>query len=314
MSLQVNFKRLQDDIDTLSNIGLGDDHGLYRMAFTDADLEARKWLSSRIEDAGLDLYVDEAANLHARHQWDGKRPSVITGSHIDTVPCAGALDGALGVMIGLECLRSIREQQLPLKYPLECIAFSDEEGRFGGMMGSQALSGQLTPEAIYNASDLEGNLLCSVMESLGYPAKNILRAQRHPDSIRAYVELHIEQGPVLDQQGISIGLVEAIAGLLRWNVRLIGEAMRAPHPCTCAAMPSRALPKWPPMWTGCWRNTAARAARPPLVMWKPFPVLPTWYPVRPTFRWICAIPTCRCWMTWPMRSDAPSPPSLVVMT
>jgi len=227
MSLKINFKRLQDDIDTLANIGLGEDHGLYRMAFSEADLEARQWLSSRIEDAGLQLHIDEAANLHARLQWDGKRPSVITGSHIDTVPSAGALDGALGVMIGLECLRSIQEQQLPLKYPLESIAFSDEEGRFGGMMGSQALSGQLTPEAIYNASDLEGNLLCSVMESLGYPAKNILRAQRQPDSIRAYVELHIEQGPVLDQQGISIGLVEAIAGLLRWNVRLIGEANHA---------------------------------------------------------------------------------------
>lgn len=227
MSLQINFKRLQDDIDTLSSIGVGEDHGLYRMAFTEADLQAREWLKSRIKDAGLDVYIDEAANLHARHEWDGERPSVITGSHIDTVPSAGALDGALGVMVGLECLRCIKEQNLPIAYPLECIAFSDEEGRFGGMMGSQAISGQLTPEVIYNASDLDGFMLCSVMESLGYPAQKILRAKRQPESIKAYVELHIEQGPVLDQQGVPIGLVEAIAGLLRWNVQLIGEANHA---------------------------------------------------------------------------------------
>ncbi len=227
MPLQVNFQRLQDDIDTLSQIGREQDHGLYRMAFSDHDMEARNWLLSRIKEARLDTHVDEAANVHARYQWDGKRPSVITGSHIDTVPGAGPLDGAMGVLAGLECLRRISEENIQLAYPLESIAFSDEEGRFGGMLGSQAISGQLTPGDIFNARDLHGEMLSDVLNDRGYSAQNILRAQRRPDSIHAYIELHIEQGPVLDRQSLSIGLVDGIAGLLRWNIRLIGEANHA---------------------------------------------------------------------------------------
>ena len=165
--------------------------------------------------------------MHARYKWDGKRPSVITGSHIDTVPGAGHLDGAMGVLAGLECLRRISEEKIQLAYPLECIAFSDEEGRFGGMLGSQAIAGQLTPETIFNARDLKGILLSDALNERGYSAQNILRAQRRPDSIHAYVELHIEQGPVLDRQSLSIGLVDGVAGLLRWNIRLIGEANHA---------------------------------------------------------------------------------------
>ncbi|TNF35390.1 MAG: Zn-dependent hydrolase [Gammaproteobacteria bacterium] len=227
MPFKINFQRLQDDIDKLSQIGRADDHGIYRMAFSDADMEARNWLLTRIEQAGLTSFIDEAANIHARHHWDDMRPSVITGSHIDTVPGAGPLDGAMGVLAGLECLRRIKEENLQLAFPLECIAFSDEEGRFGGMLGSQAISGQLTPGVIFNARDMNGVMLSDACTQRGYPAQNILRAQRRPDSIHAYVELHIEQGPVLDRHSLSIGLVDAIAGLLRWNIRLIGEANHA---------------------------------------------------------------------------------------
>jgi len=225
--LHVNFERLQRDIEALSAIGRKEDHGLYRMAFTDADMEGRRWFAERVAEAGLDLYIDGAANMHARLNWDGKRPSVMTGSHLDTVPGAGHLDGALGVLVGLECLRSLKEQGVALQYPLEAVAFSDEEGRFGGMVGSQAMCGMLTPERIHTARDLKDVTLTEAMAAQGLNAMDALRAQRSPDSIHAFVELHIEQGPVLDRQGAKIGVVEGIVGLFKWNVRLIGLANHA---------------------------------------------------------------------------------------
>jgi N-carbamoyl-L-amino-acid hydrolase len=226
-TLQVNFERLQNDIDTLGEIGRRADHGIYRMALTEGDMVAREWLKNRIKDAGLELFVDGAANIHGRLGWDGKRPSVMTGSHMDTVPGAGHLDGALGVMVGLECLRRINELGLPLRYPLETVAFTDEEGRFGGMVGSEAISGMLTPERIHNARDLDGITLAEAMKQLDMNAMDVLRARRSPDSIHAFVEMHIEQGPILDRRGVSVGVVDSIAGLFKWDIELIGAANHA---------------------------------------------------------------------------------------
>ena len=181
----------------------------------------------KTEESGLEFYQDGAANLHARYQWDASTPSVMMGSHLDTVPAAGHLDGALGVVVALECLRCIKEQQLELKYPLEAIAFSDEEGRFGGMLGSQAIAGMLTPEKIINATDLEGIKLIDAMMETGLDAMDALHAKRNPDSIHAFLELHIEQGPMLDGMDISVGNVDAIAGLFKWDVSLIGTPNHA---------------------------------------------------------------------------------------
>ena len=225
--LQVNFPRLQQDLQKLSEIGRDRDHGLYRMAFSEGDMAARAWLKEKILEAGLELYEDGAANIHARLGWDGKRSSVMTGSHMDTVPGAGHLDGALGVVSGLECLRCIKESGIPLRYPLELVAFTDEEGRFGGLFGSQAICGQLTPGSIHQAVDLNGVALTDLMASHNLNAMDALGAQRRPESIHAFVELHIEQGPVLDRMGKSVGVVEAIAGLFKWNVRFKGQANHA---------------------------------------------------------------------------------------
>jgi N-carbamoyl-L-amino-acid hydrolase len=225
--LVVNFQRLQADVETLAGIGRREDYGLYRMAFSEGDKAAREWFQGRIQEAGLDLYIDGAANIHARFNWDGQRSSVMTGSHIDTVPRAGHLDGALGVLVGLECLRRFKELNLPMRYALEAIAFTDEEGRFGGMLGSQAICGQLTPEAIYNAYDLDGISLSQSMMAQGINPTDILLAPRKSDSLLAFLELHIEQGPVLEREGVSIGVVEGITGLFKWDVTLKGVANHA---------------------------------------------------------------------------------------
>jgi N-carbamoyl-L-amino-acid hydrolase len=225
--LSINPERLRADVDKLASIGRREDQGIYRMAFSAGDMEARDWLRQRIEAAGLSFHQDGAANIHARLGWQEGAPSVISGSHIDTVPGAGHLDGALGVLCALEALRVLKEADTPLKRPVEAIAFSDEEGRFGGLFGSQAFAGQVTPEYLYNARDLEGVTLVDAMAGHGLDAREALHAQRPPDSIHAYVELHIEQGPVLDRQGVSVGIVDAITGLFKWQVTLTGASNHA---------------------------------------------------------------------------------------
>jgi N-carbamoyl-L-amino-acid hydrolase len=225
--LQVNAERLRTDIDALADIGRHEDEGIYRMAFSEGDMAARHWLRQRITEAGLDFHQDGAANVYARLGWDGSTPSVMAGSHADTVPGAGHLDGALGVVCALEALRVLQESDIKLKRPLEAVAFSDEEGRFGGMFGSQAVAGLVTPEYLHNACDLDGITLIDAMAAQGLDAREALRAQRAHDSIHAYVELHIEQGPVLDRKGYSIGVVDAITGLFKWEIRLSGIANHA---------------------------------------------------------------------------------------
>ena len=223
----INASRLKNDIETLAGIGRAEDLGLYRMAFSENDMTARRWFCHRLSEAGLNLFIDGAANIHGRLNFEAQQPSVMTGSHIDTIPGAGHLDGALGVLAGVECLRVLKEQSIKLKHPLEVVAFSDEEGRFGGMFGSQAIAGQLTPQRILEAIDPDGLSISDAMRQCDLNAMDALTARRVPESIKAFVELHIEQGPVLDRQGISIGVVEGINGLFKWLVRLKGQANHA---------------------------------------------------------------------------------------
>ncbi len=224
---RVRFERLQAELTALGEIGRDEKRGLYRMAFTDADMEARDWLCERIREAGLLDSRDGAANVSARLTPPDDRPALLIGSHIDTVPNAGIFDGSLGVLIGLECLRRIAEEKIETRWPVELISFSDEEGRFGGMFGSQAVAGMLNPEIIHNARDLDGVTLTEAMAGHGLVAMDALNARRDPRAIAAYLELHIEQGPVLDAKGVPIGVVENITGLFKWSARLIGTPNHA---------------------------------------------------------------------------------------
>lgn len=224
---RVNFKRLKTDIKNLAKIGLTEGLGISRTAFSDADMQARAWLKSQIEKAGLDFYQDGAANIHGKLHCEGQLPSIMTGSHIDTVPGAGHLDGALGVICGLEALRVLKENNAELVYPLELVAFSDEEGAFSGMFGSQALTGDISAQWIHSAKNLDGLTLIEAMRQHGLNAMDALSAKRSPNSIKAFIELHIEQGPVLDTKQIPIGVVEGICGLQRWDISLVGLANHA---------------------------------------------------------------------------------------
>ncbi len=227
--LEIDLERLKSELKRLAQIGLDPETGgLYRMAFTDADMEARVWLVQRMEEAGLEVSTDGAGNISGVIVGkDPDAPRILVGSHIDTVPCAGALDGSLGVMVGLECLRTMKEAGIVPERTVELIAFSDEEGRFGGMFGSQSLIGEVNPDTLHNARDMNGVKLSDVMNRHGMDPWEALDARRDPATIACFLELHIEQGPVLDRAAEQIGLVEDITGLFKWTVRLKGEPNHA---------------------------------------------------------------------------------------
>ena len=227
---RVDIERIKKNVLDLADIGKSEkDRGIYRMAFTDADMEGKRWLLERIEEADLVADSDGAANIFGKlvpPGEAGEAPSVLMGSHIDTVPCAGALDGTLGVVVALECLRVIREEGLALKRPLELVAFSDEEGRFGGMFGSQAFCGEISPNTLHYA-DLDGVTLGDAMQRQGLDPLKALDAVRPRETVASYLELHIEQGPVLDRKRMQVGIVENITGLFKWRIRFHGEANHA---------------------------------------------------------------------------------------
>jgi beta-ureidopropionase / N-carbamoyl-L-amino-acid hydrolase len=224
----VDLRRIKEDILSLAAIGKReDDQGIYRMAFTDEDMAGKRWLLHRIEENGLVAASDGAANVSGILPGREASPRVFVGSHIDTVPCAGMLDGALGVVAGLECLRAIKAAGIRPQRSLELIAFSDEEGRFGGTFGSEAFTGCLTPDKLHHATDLAGVNLREAMLAQGLDPLRALEARRSPDGIAAYLELHIEQGPVLHEHQQQVGIVDRITGLRSWSLCLVGETNHA---------------------------------------------------------------------------------------
>ena len=225
--LNVNFERIRQDLNELLEIGQAPDGGIYRVAFSDADMEARDWFERKITEFGMDAYRDGAVNVFGRIDGSDDRPAVLIGSHLDSVPGGGNLDGGLGVVTALECLRRFKEENLDTKYALEAVAFSDEEGRFGGPFGSLALSGSLTPEILNSSIDLHGIPLKVEMARHGLDINDALNARVNPANVHAFLELHIEQGPVLDSEDLNAGVVDGITGLFKWVIRLIGEADHA---------------------------------------------------------------------------------------
>jgi len=223
--LRINSARLKHDLEELGSIGRTPQGGVSRPSFSDADMQARRWLMDRITAAGMEARVDAAGNIFGR--WQTGSPVVLAGSHIDSVPNGGRFDGALGVLTGLECLRRIKEEGTRLRHPLELVAFTDEEGAFGGFFGSYAFTGVLKAEDIPKARDSTGLRIADAMGRHGLDAMRAPTARRDFGQIRAYVELHIEQGPVLEARRIPIGVVDAIVGIHRYGITFRGRADHA---------------------------------------------------------------------------------------
>ena len=224
----INEKRLAGDLQELSRIGRLPTGGISRPAFSPADRQARRWFVGKLEEAGLEVRVDEAGNISGRLQ--GRGPAVLCGSHLDTIENGGAFDGALGVLAALECVRVIKERHLSCPAPVEVIAFSDEEESFLGFLGSLAVAGRLPARELEQARNPAGLPLSQAMAQCSLELRTIGRAARDPSTIRAFLELHIEQGPLLAERGVSIGVVETIKGNYRYGITLLGRRDHAGVP------------------------------------------------------------------------------------
>jgi N-carbamoyl-L-amino-acid hydrolase len=238
--LTINQDRLLADLAALAAIGQTPQGGVSRPAMSPNDVAGRAWLRARVEEAGLDFSQDGAGNLSARlPAADPAAPTVLAGSHLDTVPNGGRFDGALGVLAALEVLRTVQEAGLELPVHLEAISFTDEEGSVLAMLGSRALAGQLTGQhLVHPRSDIED--LRVGLHRLGLAPAGLLAANRDPATLLAFVELHIEQGTRLEEAHSDIGVVTSIVGIRSYWLRFTGEAAHA----GTTPMPQRADALW----------------------------------------------------------------------
>ncbi len=222
----ISLSRLRASVEALSVFGRNPGgRGISRFCWSPPHEEARAWLIARMKDAGLTTWVDPAGNTFGRLGGDG--PTVMTGSHIDTVPEGGPLDGALGVLAGLEALQTIAESGVAPGKPLTLAAWSDEEGRYGGLFGSRCFTGRIDAARIPEIRAIDGVLLVDAMAQAGFDAREAPRARCDPRTLAAYLELHIEQGPHLEAAGIPIGVVEGIVGIRRNRFLFLGQADHA---------------------------------------------------------------------------------------
>jgi N-carbamoyl-L-amino-acid hydrolase len=228
--LSVLSGRLQARIAALARFGALPGGGVTRPCWSPAHEEARAWLLAEIRTAGLAPWVDRAGNVFGGlglSALEPQKPAVLTGSHIDTVPEGGILDGALGVLAGLECLQTIREAGAAPRRPLGVVAWSDEEGRYGSLFGSRAFCGRLDAAAIPTMAAVDGERLVEAMQRAGFDPLRAPEAQAPPGAVDAYIELHIEQGARLEEAGIPIGVVDTIVGVRRARVVFHGQADHA---------------------------------------------------------------------------------------
>jgi len=224
----INSKRFEANFNAISEFGALKGGGLTRLAFSKEDLEARKFLINLIEKNGFKLKEDAVGNIYAIYDdgCEADAKPVCVGSHIDSVPNGGFYDGTLGVMAGLEALSSIKEAGIKLKRPLWLINFCCEESsRFKtATIGSKIISGKLSQQRLHELKDEDGISLFEAMSAAGFKPQNLDEAVLKENSLHAYLELHIEQGPVLERNGISVGVVSGIAAPIRFEITIQGKA------------------------------------------------------------------------------------------
>lgn len=221
---EVDQDRLEDTIYALAQHGMMENGETNRVAYSDADLQGRAYIISLMQVSDLDVSVDYAGNIIGKRA--GKNPDLKPigfGSHIDMVPNGGNYDGCVGSLAAIEVVRTLNEAGLQTEHPLEIFIFADEEG---GTVGSKAIAGDLKEEAMEKVNST-GYSMREGINRLGGNASRIDEVERPEGSLSAFVELHIEQGGMLDREQIDIGIVEGIVGIRWWDVNVKGIANHA---------------------------------------------------------------------------------------
>jgi len=225
--LAIKPDRLLADLERFAGIGADPQGGITRLAYSEVDLQARRRFAERAEAAGLAPRTDAVGNIFARRPGrEGGLAPVGFGSHLDSVPNGGRFDGPLGVLAALEVVRSLNDADMTTRRPIEVICFAAEEsGRFGlGTLGSKALVGKLTPDLLESLRDPQGRTLGQVLRACGYDPDRLDQARLRPGAFHAYLELHLEQGAVLESRGLPVGVVTGIAAPTRYRVTYTGRA------------------------------------------------------------------------------------------
>lgn len=223
--LKINAERLISDINELAKIGATPDGGVSRSALTPKDIEGREWFKQKIAEAGFDYKIDGAGNQSAIFYSDPKTEKhILAGSHLDSVPNGGRYDGALGVLVAFEALRTIKDNSITPAITLEAINFTDEEGAVMGLMGSRAMIGALT-DTDFEHTKIGAEDFAQRLKNGGLTRESMLSAKR--DDVMAWVELHIEQGTRLEEAGMNVGVVNAIVGIRSFHITFKGEAAHA---------------------------------------------------------------------------------------
>jgi beta-ureidopropionase / N-carbamoyl-L-amino-acid hydrolase len=239
----VNSARIQADLGALAEFRDPDQPGWTRRVFSEPYIRSREWVAARMRDAGMRVERDAAGNVIGTLDGTGGGPALATGSHTDTVSGGGRFDGPVGVLGSIEVARCIGESGRRLKHDLRVIDFLGEEPNDFGIscVGSRAVAGQLTLEHLA-LREPDGRSLAEALTACGGVPSRIGEAAWAEGDVKAFVELHIEQGPVLEQAGIPIGVVSGIAGIERIQVTFTGQAdhagttpMGSRHDALCAA-------------------------------------------------------------------------------
>lgn len=228
-NLQVDGKRLWDSLMEMAKIGATAKGGVCRLALTDLDKQSRGLFIAWCERAGCQVSIDPVGNIFARRPGRNNRlPPIVTGSHLDSQPTGGKFDGAYGVLAGLEVLRTLNDGAVETEAPVEVVVWTNEEGsRFApAMMGSGAYAGLFPMADVYAARDVDGKTFGEELERIGYKGE-----PRGTPTVGAYFEAHIEQGPILEAEKRTIGIVTGAQGQRWFEITLTGmEAHAGPTP------------------------------------------------------------------------------------
>ncbi len=223
-AIKVNQQRIEQRIFDLAKFGKDSLGRGYRVAYTKGDIEGRAWFIDMMKKAGLEVYIDYAGNIIGKRK--GKNPSlkpIAFGSHIDMVPDGGNYDGAVGSIAALEMIEVMNENKIVTQHPLEVIIFSNEEG---GTVGSMAMAGMLTAEGLKQVSQ-SGVTIADGIKAIGGNPDSAQYSACKKGDIKALLELHIEQGGILEKENLQIGIVEGIVGINHWEVTVNGFANHA---------------------------------------------------------------------------------------
>ncbi|ALP67507.1 Zn-dependent hydrolase [Paraburkholderia caribensis] len=219
---RINPARLLDDLKALRNFG-ANGPGVVRLSLSPVDMDARRWLASRMTDAGLDATIDGVGTVFGRSRKSG--PALVIGSHTDTQPTGGWLDGALGVIYGLEIARALDECAATRDFAVDVASWIDEEGAFSSFLGSRSFVGDAIDASLQHARNRDGLLLGDALAQAG--VADVPRVMLDRTRQRAYLEPHIEQGGRLEASGKSIGVVTTIVGIREFQLRFTGQRNHA---------------------------------------------------------------------------------------